>query len=266
MNPAERIAAAASVIASARLARKRLDLLPEAIRPRDLGESYRTQAAVHERLSATRVGSRIGYKIGCTTKVMQDYLGLAHPCHAGLFAGVIHADGSALDIRDYCRIGIECEIAVRLASDLRPTATRFTRDSVASAVADYMTAIEIVDDRYVDWRKTDAPTLIADDYFAAGAVLGPPIAAAAVPDAAALVGVTVINGEEVGRGRGSDVMEHPLNALAWLGNSLADTGAHLKAGEIVLTGSLVETKWLAAGDRTSVTVEGLGTVTLSVVA
>ena len=83
--------------------------------------------------------------------------------------------------------------------------------------------------------------------------------------AAALVGVTVINGREVGRGQGSDVMGHPLNALAWLANSLASAGAHLRAGEIVLTGSLVETKWLARGDKASVTVEGLGTVTLSVV-
>ncbi len=265
MNRDERIAAAASVIADARLRREPLGLLSDDLRPRDLGESYRTQAEVHERLAATRVGSRIGYKIGCTTKVMQDYLGLSHPCHAGLFAGVIHPDDAALRAGDFCRIGIECEIAVRLGSDLRPTGTAFTRERVARAVAAYMTAIEIVDDRYIDWRQTDAATLIADDYFAAGAVLGPPIAAAAIADAAALVGVTAINGKEVGRGRGSDVMGHPLNALAWLGNSLAEAGTYLKAGEIVLTGSLVETKWLAAGDKASVTVEGLGTVTLSIV-
>ena len=264
MNVADRIGRAASVIAEARLKRERLAVLPAAIRPRDLGESYRTQAAVHERLAGTRIGSRIGYKIGCTTKVMQDYLGLAHPCHACLFAGVIHRNGEALKANDFCRVGIECEIAVRLRADLRPTGAPFTRETVAPAVDAYMTAIEIVDDRYVDWRKTDAATLIADDYFAAGGMLGPPVAASEIVDAALLVGETVINGKEVGRGRGSDVMGHPLNALAWLGNSLAEAGVYLKAGEIVLTGSLVETKWLAAGDEASVTVEGLGTVTLSI--
>jgi 2-keto-4-pentenoate hydratase len=264
MSDVDRIAAVASAIAEARLRRGRLGVLADAIRPRDLAESYRIQAAVHERLAHTRVGSRIGYKIGCTTKVMQDYLGLPHPCHAGVFAGVVHQNGVSLTFGDFCHVGIECEIAVRIGSDL-PTGNPFTRESVEPAVAAYMAAIEIVDDRYLDWRKTDAPTLIADDYFAAGAVLGPPVAAAHIADAAGLVGVTEINGHEVGRGQGSDVMGHPLNALAWLANSLAEAGAHLKAGEIVLTGSLVETKWLARGDKASVTVEGLGTVTLSVV-
>ena len=86
-----------------------------------------------------------------------------------------------------------------------------------------------------------------------------------MPDAAALIGTTEINGREVGRGQGSDVMGHPLNALAWLANSLAEAGAYLRAGEIVLTGSLVETKWLNRGDKASITVADLGTVTLSVV-
>jgi 2-oxo-3-hexenedioate decarboxylase/2-keto-4-pentenoate hydratase len=265
MSEAARIAAAATIIADARLRRARLGVLPDAVRPRDLVESYRTQTAVHARLADSRIGSRIGYKIGCTTKVMQDYLGLPHPCHAGLFGGLIHPDGTALAAGDFCRVGIECEIAVRLGRDLQPFITPFTRETVAPAVAAYMAAIEIVDDRYADWRKTDAPTLIADDYFAAGAVLGPPVPVAGVTDPAALSGVTEINGKEVGRGRGSDVMGHPLNALAWLCNSLAEHGAYLKAGEIVLTGSLVETRWLAPGDNASVTVEGLGTVTLSVV-
>jgi 2-keto-4-pentenoate hydratase len=265
MSGADRIGLAATAIAEARLEGRRLAALADDIRPRDLAESYRTQDAVHERLARTRVGSRIGYKIGCTTKVMQDYLGLAHPCRAGVFAGVLHASGAALAFDDFCRVGIECEIAVRLGSDLPLTGTRFTRDGVEPAVAAYMAAIEIVDDRYVDWRQTDAATLIADDYFAAGAVLGPPLAAKAIADAATLVGTTDINGREVGRGQGSDVMGHPLNALAWLANSLAEAGAYLRRGEIVLTGSLVETKWLSRGDRASVTVADLGAVTLSVV-
>jgi len=265
MSDADRVARAASAIAEARLRRQRLGVLPDSIRPRNLVESYRTQAAVHQRLAETHIDSRIGYKIGCTTQVMQDYLGLSHPCYAGVFAGVVYANGVSLTHGDFCHVGIECEIAVRIGADLPPDGNPFTGESVAPAVAAYMTAIEIVDDRYVDWRKTDAPTLIADDYFAAGAVLGPPVAAADIADAAGLVGATAINGHEVGRGQGSDVMGHPLNALAWLANSLASAGTHLKAGEIVLTGSLVETKWMARGDKASVTVEGLGTVTLSII-
>jgi 2-oxo-3-hexenedioate decarboxylase/2-keto-4-pentenoate hydratase len=128
-----------------------------------------------------------------------------------------------------------------------------------------MAAVELVDDRYADWRKTFPPTLVADDYFGAGAVLGPEVPAAAAGDLAACVGTTVVNGVELGRGRGADVLGHPLNALAWLAQTLARRGTWLRAGETVLTGSLVETKWLKAGDDVRVAVSGLGEIKFRVV-
>ncbi len=124
-----------------------------------------------------------------------------------------------------------------------------------------MAAIEIVDDRYVDWRRMDAPTLIADDFFAAGCVLGAPVGRERRPDLAAVTGTTLINGIEVGRGRGADVMGHPFAALAWLANSLAARGLGLRQGEFVLTGSLVETRWVSRGEKVTVEVSGLGSAT-----
>ena len=69
-----------------------------------------------------------------------------------------------------------------------------------------------------------------------------------------------INGKEAGRGTGADVLGHPHNALAWLANHLADEGKGLHAGQIVLTGSLVKTVWLNAGDSVKMELDGLGTV------
>jgi 2-oxo-3-hexenedioate decarboxylase/2-keto-4-pentenoate hydratase len=260
-----RIAAAAERIAARRLAVERLEVLEPTIRPRDLAESYAVQDEVHRRLAPTRVGARIGWKIGATTKVMQDYLGLPHPCAAGLFEGVVRPNGAAIPAGDFCGLGIECEIAVRLARDVPPPQGRISGEDLRDAVASYRAAVELVDDRYADWRKTDAPTLIADDYFAAGAVLAPEVPAAGAGDVAAAVGTTVVNGVELGRGRGADVLGHPLNALAWLAESLAARGTFLRKGEIVLTGSLVETKWLKAGDDVRVAVSGLGEIAFRVV-
>jgi 2-keto-4-pentenoate hydratase len=56
------------------------------------------------------------------------------------------------------------------------------------------------------------------------------------------------------------VLGHPHNALAWLANHLAADGKSLHAGEIVLTGSLVKTVWLNAGDKVVMELSGLGTV------
>ena len=121
-------------------------------------------------------------------------------------------------------------------------------------------AIEIVDDRYLTWETLGAPTLIADDFFAAGIVLGRPVKRSAVPDLVAVEGHALINGQEKGRGTGADVLGHPHDALAWLANHLARQGSGLRAGEIVMTGSLVKTVWLAAGDEATMHFSGLGSV------
>jgi 2-keto-4-pentenoate hydratase len=254
----------AALIADARLALAPLALLPDRLRPADEAAAYAVQDRVHARLAATRYGRRIGWKIGCTTPVMQTYLGIPNPCGAGLFAGTTHRSGAVVAPGDFRQVGIECEIAVRLGRDLESGAAPFRAEDMAGAVESVMAAIELVDDRYADWRKTDTPTLIADDFFAAGSVLGTRHPLADLPDLATLVGVTRINGQEVGRGLGADVLGHPFIALAWLANSLAARGSRLRAGEIVLTGSLVATRWLHPGDAVEIEISGLGTVTMAV--
>ena len=102
--------------------------------------------------------------------------------------------------------------------------------------------------------------MIADDFFAAGCVLGEAVARANAPDLHEIVGRALINGEEAGRGTGADVLGHPHNALAWLANHLAAEGRGLHAGQIVLTGSLVKTVWLSAGDSVTMALDGLGEV------
>jgi 2-oxo-3-hexenedioate decarboxylase/2-keto-4-pentenoate hydratase len=105
------------------------------------------------------------------------------------------------------------------------------------------------------------PTLVADDFFNAGCVLGPPVTRWRDLDLPALDGVTRLNGTEVGRGQGRAVMGHPLEALAWLANLRARLGLPgLRAGEFVLLGSVVETRWAEPGDEVSVAIEGLGEV------
>ena len=250
---------AAKAIASARRDRRALRPLEPDVAPRDETEGYRIQEAVHAILLQD-AGPLVGYKIGCTSAVMQRYLGIPHPCGGGVFARGVHASGVSLRHGDYFRVGVECEIAVRLARDLAPIGAAFTADTVAPAIDAYHPAIEIVDDRYADWRSIGAPTLVADDFFAAGCVLGKPVPRAAAPDLLSVVGRAMINGVEVGQGAGADVLGHPHAALAWLANHLAAQRKSLRAGQIVLTGSLVQTVWLNAGDKVLMELTGLGSV------
>jgi 2-keto-4-pentenoate hydratase len=255
----DEILAAAKVIGTSRRNRVGLKALPPDLAPKDEAEGYRVQRAVHD-LLLPQTGSLVGYKIGCTSKVMQQYLDIPHPCAGGVFARGVHASGVRLRAADFVRVGVECEIAVRLARGLAAGQGPFTVDSVAGAIEAYLPAIEIVDDRYEKWETLGAPTLVADDFFAAGCVLGVPVARAEAPDLLAVAGRALINGTEAGRGTGADVLGHPHHALAWLANHLADEGRGLHAGQIVLTGSLVKTVWLNAGDHVVMELEGLGRV------
>src|SRR6266404_9142413 len=173
--------AAAKIIATARRTRAPLKSLARDIAPQDEAEGYRIQRAVHD-LILPHAGAMVGYKIGCTSAVMQQYLDIPHPCGGGVFAKGVHESGAKLRFGDYVRVGVECEIAVRLARDLLPSEAPFTAEWMMEAIEAYHPAIEIVDDRYVTWESMGAPTLVADDFFAAGCVLGKAVTRTAAPD------------------------------------------------------------------------------------
>src|SRR6201991_2662064 len=255
----DNILAAAQTIANARRGRSPLAALAADLRPGDETDGYRIQRAVHD-LLLPQTGALVGYKIGCTSAVMQEYLDIPHPCAGGVFAKGVHDSGAKLRQGDYVRVGVECEIAVRLARNLSPGEGPFTAEWMMEAIEAYHPAIEIVDDRYVKWETMGAAALVADDFFAAGCVLGKAVTRTKAPDLLTVKGRAIVNGKEAGKGTGADVLGHPHNALAWLANHLADEGKGLHAGQIVLTGSLVKTLWLKAGDKVVMELTGLGTV------
>ena len=83
-------------------------------------------------------------------------------------------------------------------------------------------------------------------------------------DLAALRGVAYVNGRAVGEGRGADTLGHPLAALAWVANHLAGRGRRLRKGDVVITGSLVASKFPRAGDQLRFDAGLLGSVELRV--
>lgn len=235
------------------------DGLPQPCRPDTESDGYAVQAALRRQLSGTAMGRAVGAKIGCTTQVMQDYMKIGTPCAGTMFERDMHTSPANLRFADFHHVGVECEIAVRLASALPDSPGPDRIDDLAGSVEACMAAIEIVDDRYRDFRAIDTPTLIADDFFHAGCVLGPAVTDWRATDLGAVSGRMAINGEIVGAGQGSDILGHPFNALAWLADSGLGDAYALGAGSIVMLGSVVQTVWVAAGDVVSVEIEGLGT-------
>lgn len=265
MPDEERIQQAAWFLYEEHRARRPFGPLPEALAPRTVDEAYAIQEAFHVRMAEVR-GPIAGYKIALTAPVMQQMVGFYEPFAGAIMAGTMHRSPVALSQADYVRLGIECEIAVQLGQNLPAVQAPYGRGHIAEAVAAVMPAFELVDDRQADYTRL-APlilTLIADNAWNAGIVLGAPVTDWRTIDLAAVRGVLKINGAVVGEGYGRDVLGHPLEALAWLVNTLARRGRSLTQGMVVMTGSMVATTFVNPGDAVSLMVEGLGQVQLSV--
>ena len=256
---------AATLLLDQRLSLRPITDLPAPIRPQTEAEGYALQRVLNGLLTVAGMGKVVGHKIGCTTPVMQKFLGIPNPCGGAIFEKTVLHAAARVPWSGFVRLGVECEIAVELARDLAPGGVPVNREAAGAAVGAVMAAIELVDERYQNFRTLGVPTLIADDFFDSGCVLGERVRNWRNLDLGKLSGSTSVNGVEVGRGTGALVMGHPFEALAWLANARARYGLDaLKAGEFVLLGSVVETKWLQAGDEVRVAIESLGEVTLSV--
>jgi 2-oxo-3-hexenedioate decarboxylase/2-keto-4-pentenoate hydratase len=252
-----KIKAAAELLSDNRLSLERFDRLPPDLVPQDEADAYAIQQAINDRLEAA-FGRRAGWKIGCTTATMQRYLGIPQPCAGEMFERFLLGSERELPRDCLVRPGVECEIAVELSGLPDP-------QDPGAAVAAVMASIEIVDDRYRDYRSLDVHTLIADDFFNAGCVLGEPVRNWHNLDLAALDGGMWVNGSKMGAGSGADILGHPLNALAWLARRLRQLGRDIEPGTVVTLGSLVQTVWVDRGDRIEIEIDGLGTAAVRLV-
>jgi 2-keto-4-pentenoate hydratase len=226
-------------------------------------DAYAVQHANVRRQMAARGVHGVGYKIGLTTQRMQDMCNIDSPVAGVIFSDRVHASGAALALSDYGHVGLEFEIAVRLARDLRPTGGTPALADVAAAVDAVAPAIEIIDDRGADYRMLEALSLIADNGWNGGIVLGAFVRP--WPDLAAVEASVSIDGTIIPeRGHGRDILGHPFHSVGWLAAHLADSGSVLRAGEVVMTGSLVTTKFPDKKAHYRYELSGLGAVDLSI--
>jgi len=237
-----------------------IEILPAELYPANLDEAYAIRSAFQEIEETSGRGPIAGYKIGLTTPVMQKLCGVDEPCYGAIFTSEVHHARAELSARDYCRIGVETEIALRLGDDL-PQGGDLPR--LAAAVESCMAAIELLDDLRHDYTRLDAAAMVAGNVWNAGVVLGRPVTDWQALDLTGLTARLSINGREIGSGISSEVMGNPLNALAWLADKLSEAGTPLRRGMIVMTGSMVPIQYPAAGDQVLVEVAELGAAELA---
>jgi 2-keto-4-pentenoate hydratase len=249
---------AARFIAEAHSSRADYCNLPDAIAPRTVDEAYAAQEAV-ARLWADKRGPVAGLKIATTTKIMQQLMGIDHPCGGIIFAHRIHASPARIDDRGFVNLVVECELAVRLAHDLPGHGIPYTRETARSAVGTVMAAFELIEDRRAVYKSTNALSLIADNAWNGGIVLGPEHAPPA-GDLNGIAGTLDVNGVTHKQGRTDD----PMGALAWVANLAVARGRPLRAGHVVITGSVIPTLPISQSELFRFTLDGIGSTELRI--
>jgi 2-keto-4-pentenoate hydratase len=203
-----------------------------------------------------------GFKIGATGQRMQVYLGVDAPI-AGFMRGEdLHHGHAELRFADFIRPGVECEVAVRLGRDLPPGPCSL--EQALEAVGTFFAGIEIVENRYGDLKQLGTPTLLADQMYHCAAVIGDrhDVDWRGL-DIGALRGRISLDDGTGDEGVTTDLLGHPLNGLAWLaGSAEAAAFGGLKAGQVVMLGSVTPPVWLTGPATVTVTFPPLPAVTV----
>jgi 2-keto-4-pentenoate hydratase len=198
-----------------------------------------------------------GFKVGFTNIPVREKMGLPDSTYGYLLNTMILATGGALQMSELIAPKIECEICFKLGADL--TGKGLTVEQVLAATESVSASFEICDARIKDW-KCPYPDFFADNGFSARVVLSGNWRPVGAVD---LLGETVVltqDGNKLAEGKGAMAMGHPAKAVAWLAGKLADRGRGLKAGQIVMTGTLTPILPIAKGSTYVATFSTLGQV------
>jgi len=225
----------------------------------DLDSAYAISeefASLRERELAVR---RVGRKVGLTNPLVQQRVGVFEPDYGIIHDDMVFESGVVLPASKYNRLLIEAEVAFVLRSDiLEPTP-----EKVAAAI-DYVTpAFEIVDFRY-DGSVGQIVDTIADNAGCSGLVLGEEQHPYGSVDLTQIEMIITAGDTEITRGVGSNVLGDPINAVQWLAETAIRTGHPLRAGEVLLSGSIGFIEPWPADVECVATITGLGRVTATV--
>lgn len=234
--------------------------------PNDLAQAYAAQARLHA-LHAQDIekgrGVLGGRKIALASKVQQELCGIDHPIAGGIFEKEIMMSPATIERRSYHGLGIEFELAVKLGRQLTAEHGPYDKTTVKQAIASVHPAFELIVDRGADYADIDPLTMVADNAWSAGIVLGPEIPGGVDMDLDSLPAVLHWQDEPSVEAVTGDA--DPLGSLAWVVNLVTGMGGIMQAGDTIITGSVIKTRYPTAAIRARYEIAGISSVELSIV-
>ena len=232
----------------------------DSLRPATMEAGYHVQDLLNARYSEDGRGSIAGYKVGLTSEKIRELCGVHEPIAGAIFQSTVHRSPANLKLADFMHLGIEFELAVEIAKDVPADAPPRDAESVRDYVAACLPAFELIEDRNADYGDLDALSIMVDNSWCGGIVLGQAEGDWRALDFKTNPVAMYLNDEFVENGVTGDAMGHPFESVAWLAGLLAGQGKQLRAGMVVMTGSTLATRFPQAGEEYRYEVEGLGSV------
>lgn len=196
----------------------------------------------------------IGKKIGVTSAPVMKMLGVNQP-DFGFLTDAMWARNNIVDTSTMILPRAEAEIAFKLKSDLKGPG--ISAEDVLAATESIAACFEVVDSRIKDWKVKIQDT-IADNASCGTMVISPDWTEPKDVDLLGCKAIVTKNNKPLSEGIGAATLGSPLEAVAWLANTLGRRGIPFKAGEIILSGSLVPLEPVTVGDKMHVAIEGIG--------
>lgn len=202
----------------------------------------------------------VGKKIGVTSKAVMNMLNVHQPDFGYLTDRMVYGNGEEMPISELLiQPRAEGEIAFVLKRDL--AGPGITAADVIRATDFVMPCFEVVDSRVKDWQIKIQDT-VADNASCGLLVLGDRKVDPRKLDLSTVGMVVEKNGDLLSTGAGAAALGSPINCVVWLANTLGKLGVPLKAGELILSGSLVPLEPVVAGDTMHVSIGGIGTASV----
>lgn len=186
-------------------------------------------------------GEPVGYKAGLTNPAGQKAFGIPHPIRGTLLKKMLLESGATLPGDFGIRTASEGDLILRVGSDAINQAK--TKEEALRGLDAVIPFIELPDLGYDPKVKMSGPALVAINVAARYGVVGAPIPLIASSEwMDRLKNFTVQLFDEKGavfsEGKGSALLDDPLNVVLWIKDSLAAEGKKLKKGDLLSLGSI----------------------------
>ena len=234
--------------------------LPQTLMPENFEEAYETQKIFQKNSGRGELG---GFKIALASKVQQELCGIDHPIAGGIFANEIKTSPAIFELENFHGLGLEFELAVTLSADLKPGMEPFDKDNIKQFIKSLTPAFELIIDRNADYSNINPLTMITDNAWCSGIVLGRELPNWEKLNLDIIRSQLLWNDEAPQNAMIKDA--NPLESLAWVSNLLISLGRTIPKDSIIITGSVIKTRAPHKGDHIIYKIEDLSEVEIKII-